>query len=622
MKILKFYKYIIIIICIISMSSCNYDWLERDPPEILPSEVTWNDLTLINGVVANLYDRLPTHYSLAILFANMADYDEAMWSGSSDNTRNNIASYNINKWSLWNYDLIREINLSIQNAQKSSKLSPTQLRELIAELRFIRALNYFELVKRMGGVPIITEVLDYDFSGDPSYLQQPRNTESEVYEFIASEVDAIKDVLGNKSSITRANKWSALALKSRAMLYAGSLAKYNNQMSAPLKTSKGEVGIPAIKAKGYYESALAAAKEIITQGPFSLQQDNPQLGENFYEAVSIKTGNKEAIFVTDGNLPNKRHGFSYNNFPRAIREDNLSSSNLVPVLNLVEDFEYLDGSLGRLKGTGNGTQTGQSNWIFYDKKEDIFANKDWRLYGSILYPGSTFKNLDLQIQAGVYLWNSSKNAYDRFESGILNSKYTDGGTLVGAGGPLRTAIDVTNSGFYLRKWLDPKTGSSTRGILSDSWWVRFRLGEIYLNAGEAAFELGLVEALDYYNAVRERAGFGPNSLGIGDLTFEKVMNERRVELAFEDHRLWDLIRWRKADQIWDGSQLTPSANLYALYAYRIVHPGHVNDGKFVFDKIIAPRFQAPRLFRLANYYAEIPETVINNNKLITRNPLH
>src|SRR5207302_6319089 len=113
------------------------------------------------------------------------------------------------------------------------RLTATDKKQFTAEFRFIRAYMYFELVKRMGGVPLVTKQLIYDYSGDASSLQQPRNKESEVYDFIGSEMDAIKADLGNISSSTgvpsnsRANKYTALALKSRAMLYAGSLAKYN-----------------------------------------------------------------------------------------------------------------------------------------------------------------------------------------------------------------------------------------------------------------------------------------------------------------------------------------------------------------------------------------------------------
>lgn len=623
----KIYSFLIFSISLLLVTGCSKDWLEREPTLILDGTTVWNDPTSATGVLANIYDRLPVHYDLNT-YGPMADYDEGMWSGSSNNDRNNIISYPFNKWSLWNYDLIRDINQSLEDLEKSTKLNATQKAQYNAELRFLRAYDYFEMVKRMGGVPLVTSLLVYDFNGDPSYLQQPRNKEEEVYDYIASEIDAIKDNLGNDQSVTRANKYTALALKSRAMLYAASIAKYNNKSGfTPLKTSGGEVGISASRANEYYTKSLEASREIINNGPYALYDINPSKGENFYEAVNSKSANTEVIWVKDYKVPGKNTSFAYNNFPRSIREDNLSSSNITPTLNLVESFEYLDGTNGSLKGVGTGSNTaaGQSDWIFYDKPEDIFAGKDARLYGTVLYPGSTFKGLQLDMQAGVYVWNAEANKYDRIEGQNLNTFYTDGKVLTGSGGPSRNINEVSNSGFYIRKFLDPTPGSSTRGLGSAAWWVKFRIGEIYLNAGEAAFELGLTgDALTYINAVRNRAGFGPNSLDATTLTFERIQNERRVELAFEDHRVWDLIRWREAHELWNGApaQVNPDASMFALYGYRIIRPGHPNDGKIVYDKFVAPRFQAPRLFQLGNYYGEIDQAVRDNNPTIVKNPYH
>jgi hypothetical protein len=203
----------------------------------------------------------------------------------------------------------------------------------------------------------------------------------------------------------------------------------------------------------------------------------------------------------------------------------------------------------------------------------------------------------------------------------LGSTHSDGKLLTGIDGPHRTTTFVSNTGFYMRKYIDATAGASASGIQSDTWWVLFRLSEIHLNAAEAAFELGRTsEALPYINAVRERAGFPANSLST--LTLQRIQNERKVEFAFEDHRVWDIIRWRIADKVWDGTNTNPDANVYALYPYRIIRPGHVNDGKYVFDKIIAPRFKAPRFFRPGNYYSSVAQNVIDNNPKIVRNPFH
>ncbi|WP_031530143.1 RagB/SusD family nutrient uptake outer membrane protein [Dyadobacter crusticola] len=613
----RFSRYILVLIVLIT-SGCAEEWLDRKPQNIILEEQVWNDTKMITGLLANYYDRLPAHTSLTTGWAEFAAYDEAMWSNNDDG-RNNIVSYPFERWRLWDYGLIRDINLAIENLETyGTSLNAGQKAQFSAEFRFLRAFVYFELVKRMGGVPLVTKQLIYDFNGNPSYLQQPRNTEEEVYDFIASELDAVKDQLGNDGSNTRANKFTAMALKSRAMLYAGSLAKYNNLMASPIMTPGREVGIPAARANDYYAKSLAASEEIINSGKYQLYKTNPNLGENFYDAITKKSANPEIILAQDYLVSkDKRHSFTYDNIARNVREDNLSSSSITPSLNLVEDYEYLDGTSGELK-TRNAANT---DYIYYDNLQDVFANKDARLYGTVIYPGTSFRGTPVQIQAGVKVWNQASNSFQNVESNTLGSNYEDGGLLTGSSGPQRSQTEVTNSGFYLRKYVDQTAMSSTRGIRSDMWWVRFRLGEIYLNASEAALELGkTADALKYVNLVRERAGFGANSLKT--LTLARLQNERRVELAFEDHRVWDLIRWRIAHEVWNGNASNPDAVIYALYPYRVVRPGHPTHNKYVFDKLVAPRFRAPRFFQMGNYYSSIEQIVIDNNPKIVRNPFH
>ena len=614
-------KYLICFLTILSVSCKKKEWLDRNSPTLLPGSQTFNDPLLIVGLLANYYDRLPVDASLTTNWQKATTYDDAVWGGggnSGDEVRNTFTSYATNNWTLWDYGYIRDINLALQDMDTyGTTLTATQKAQFNAEFRFLRAQDYFEMVKRMGGVPIITTVLTTD-KGDYASLQRPRNKESEVYDFIASECDAIKDNIGNGTSNTRANKYAVLALKCRAMLYAGSLAKYNNALAAPITLPGGEVGIPAAMANGYYQKSLDAAKEIINSGLYSLYNTNPNPGDNFFEAITKKQGNKEVILAQDFlQAKGRTHTFSYDNIARGIREDNLGSSAISPALNLVESFEYLDGSAGTLK-----TRTADnSDYIYYDNIQDVFANKDGRLAGTVMLPGSTFKGLPINLQAGVKVWTGTGNNYNTVESSVQgsNTLYTDGGLLTGASGPVRSGLDISNTGFNLKKFIDPVPGSSNRGQQSDVWWIRYRLGEVYLNAGEAAFELGLTtEALNYINKVRERAGF---KIPLTTLTTARIRNERRVELAFEDHRVWDLIRWRIAHVLWNGSAANPDANLFALYPYRVIRPGDAaRNNKYVFDKIVAPRFRAARFFQLQNYYSFIAQGVTDANPLIVKNP--
>jgi hypothetical protein len=638
------YPFLLTLALLIPLSACGDEVLNTEPQTILTDEQVWSDPNLIRSVLADYYNRLPRHTDFGVNgncdynpaddycgWKDYAAYDEAIWSGVGNfdyEFRNTIINYPFLRLSIWNYGLVRDINLAIENiaATTAPRMTPVIKEQLTAELRFLRAFNYFLLVKRMGGVPIITTQQIYDFSGDPSYLQNPRNTEEEVYEFVASELDEIGPLLGNEGSRTRANEWTALALKSRAMLYAGSLARHNNEIPNPITLPGGVVGIPAERAVDFYTLSLEASRELIQSSPYALYNANPHPGENFYEAMSQKTGNSEVIMAIDYLASQGRsHRFTLENIPRSLRvdQDGVSGgSALSPSLNLVEAFDYLDGSPGMLRGvgTGSGTAAGQANWIFYDEPDDIFEGKDPRLYGTIMYPGTSFAGKPLSIQAGVYVCNASTGVYERIE-GARNSEHIDGGILTGADGPARNENYLSATGFYLRKYLDPAPPAATSATGSDMWWVWFRLGETYLNAAEAAFELGLQgEALGYMNTLRERAGFPPNSLT--SLTREKIRSERWVELAFEDHRVWDLKRWRIAHEVWDGTQNSTTANVYALFPYRIVCPGSPNHNKYVFDAFQSDRQTAPRFFRVGNYYSQIPQDVLNNNPKIVRNPFH
>jgi len=610
------YIYLLIALMIVGLfTSCNEDdWLQRTPKDRITDEQLWNDPNMILGLLANYYDRLP---QLAGVFntGTNAEFDDAMWSGHVDQNWRNDIHYGDDYARYWDYTFIRDINLSLENLdQYSVKLSDAQKNQFNAELRFIRAYVYFELVKRMGGVPLITSQLIYDGSGDPSSLQIPRAKESEVYDFIYSEIQEIKGNLTETvGSRTRANKITALALQSRAMLYAGSIAKYNSLMSSPISTTGGEVGIPANMATDYYQKSLSASEEIIADPEYELY--NPAgsaKGENFYKLFFDKSA-KEVIFAKDF-MTGKVHGFTYDNVVRSFRTDIEGSSILTPSLSLVESFEYLDGSKGTLKD-----KDAQGNYITYTNMADIFANKDARLYGTVVYPGSQFRNMPVNMQAGVAIWEDGEYT---FKVGNLGSAHDDGGVLTGFDGPRNDDQYVSNTGFYLRKFVSESPQDGVRPSLASNWWTWFRLGEIYLNAGEAAFELGqTAKALNYINEVREaHGGFPANSLT--ELTIETIQNERRVELAFEDHRFFDLKRWRIADKVWNGLETDANAVVHGLYPYRVIRPGHPDDGKYIFDRMRPTRFRRARFFKMANYYSSIDPSVLNNNPKLVKNPFH
>lgn len=589
-------------------TSCN-NILDQEPDKILTDEQIFGDEVMINSVLANFYGRVQwgqntaDSYSYTIL-------DEA---GKSDGGPDNIQNYADDLWRVYDYKLIRDINQFLVGLRSTNVLNATKKLNYEAEARFLRAWIYFNMARGLGGMPIVgDEVFEYTPGSDITALQYPRSTESEIYTYIIKEIDEIQANLGDSPTINaaRINKWGALMLKARAAVYAGSLANYNNKMSSPIKTANGEVGIAASEAQKYYELALSAAEQVINSGKYQLSMKKPDdLSRNFYEAINLKENNVEVIWAKDYKYPGQTVGFTTSNIPPSLAED-IDRGYAGPILNLVEDFEYTNDRNGVLKN-----KDANGNYIFYDSPLAIFQDKDPRLSGSIILPGSTFKGEVVTLQAGQkVLQNDGSYLTVTSEPG----KSDKNGLITAFNGPITTNLQYINkSGFFFRKFLDESAGASTRGRNSEMWFPRFRFAEAVLIASEAAFELSNTgKALGYLNQIRSRAGLK----ALDAMSLTDIVQESRVEFAFEDHRYWDLKRWRLADKIWNGSTQNPDAIQYALFPYKIIAPGNANNGKWVFDKQPFTNSPNPRFFQMKNYYNFINQEWMNNNPKIVKNP--
>ncbi|QHW00103.1 RagB/SusD family nutrient uptake outer membrane protein [Spirosoma endbachense] len=627
-------KYILSFAILFSLTTgCKDDseFLNIKSTSILLVDEVYSDPRLVLSAVTDLYNRIPDFQEPGTgTISIYAVLDEAFSSG--DYPRHQTREYdyvfpgiNNPEVTYWDYSYIREINLFIERVNAATKLSAADKARFVAEGRFLRANVYFELVRRLGGVPLITESLTYDYSGNAAYLRKPRAKESEIYDYVISELEAIKSILPKTpNEKSRATYGLALAAKSRAALYAGSIAKYG--VNTPTVTLPGgEVGIPVAKATGYYQTALDAAQELITSGQYSLYQKAPDLSTNFANIFLDKANNPEVIFVEDYKLQSgKVHSFALDNQPRAVTEEGERGGRLNPSLNLVQSFEKLDNTFAPLP-INKGAAT---DYIYYDKPEDLFAGRDARLRGTVLVPGDLFKNRSIDIFAGLILGNGSTLSGDQ----LGQLKMVNGASVqvVGLSGPIEGYDGSAQSGFYMRKYNDPVTGSGQIGTMSEVWNVRYRYAEVLLNAAEAAFELGQTAiAAGYMKQVRDRAGL-TKALTPSEITFDRIVHERKVELSFENHILWDMKRWRLAHVVWDGSNsdLTtlpgkatePSTRVYSLWPYKIYDPGGPNHNKWVYRKVLSGRVTQSHIFRLGNYYARINDGIINNNPLILRNP--
>lgn len=568
-----------------TMTSCINDFLDRKPLNVISDDDVWGNANAIQAYVAGMYDNVFVEdLNWQMNSGYFSHYtDEAMRSYSWGAPYS--PTFGDNYLERWEYGSIRKINEfldNIPNAQIDEKL----INQYIAEAYFLRAFNYFVMAKRYGGVPIIKETQAYDGSNIEE-LKVARSTEEETWNFIAEDIDRALDGLPESQDATnqfRATKYSAYALKSRAMLYAGSISRYGKVQL------NGLVGISSEKAESYFKSSLAASEEIINSGKFELYEKEADKAANFQQLFLDETMHEEAIYVKAYSAPDKAHSFDYYNAAPSFKID--WGTNTSPTLELVEAFEYTDGSEGTLKITDNS-----GNPIYFDKADDIFKDKDPRFFASILYPNSPWQGDVLEVRRGIIGSDGKK-----VEASAFADKFPeDPSYSVSGKDGLVMQGDCSRTGFYIKKFMDPVN----RLEQSRSWqnFLVFRYAETLLNYAEAAMELSQPEkALPKLNEVRKRAGIVEKKA----ISIQDVRDERRVEFAFENLRYWDLVRWRVATQVMNNTQFS------ALIPWL-----DFKTKKYIFEK--GPNtLNLPKTFLEKNYYQPIPG--VNQNEILIQNP--
>ena len=590
MKIKRF-LYLIFVIACIGLHSC--DFLEITPTNMLSEEAVKNDPVLVNAYLTKVYRGIRWQSG------GRGDGWQFGWGANSDRNQtfmgvvggelNNFAAWQ-QPWvaathimnengahaelDYWPYENIRSTNEIIEILQEAA-FDPDLVALKIAEARWLRAFMYFELVKRYGGVPLITEpqsILEED-------LSVARSSEKELYDFIASEMDDIVNVLPGSypDEYGRPTKWAAYALKSRAMLYAGSVAKYGTVQL------NGLLGIPAAEASNYFKEAYDAAMEIIEKSPHPLYTGGTDPVKRFGD-IHCKDNNPEVIFVEvwDVSLL-KGHSWAYVTPPMEVaiaRGGPSSASNHHMYLESFEKFEYKDGTSGALNRADLNNNTKFS-------LQDLILNRDPRFLATASYP--------------EMMWDNSIKIF--FHNNNLGASAPDGWPAQSE--PRNRQV----TGLLVRKRVDETRSDNLVALNRDDIdWIVFRTGEMYLNAAEAAFERGDVpEAKRLIKILRDRVAMPPKD----DLTIEDIRNERFVELFNEEHRYWDVRRWRIAVAELHGkgfSGLTwnyhPEDDMYTL----VLRTGATAD------------FNGMRTFSERNYYMPIRQNRIAASPKLVENP--
>ena len=540
---------ILIISAISIITSCS-DVLEKEPLDIISDSTVWSDPVLVDSYLDQCYAEMiflfETQYGGTSVFEsglytwfeqtdalNITDEATAGWVGGPKSSSITIAG---GIYEYWSYPTIRRLNEFLEQIELSS-FGESYKTQRIAEARYLRAHSYFNMVKRYGGVPLITSVQQLEDSEESLYPS--RNKEAEIYDFILAELDAIEnDLVSNE--VGRVTKWTALALKSRAAMYAASIATWGNVQL------DGKVGIPAGMSTQYWQASYDASKKIINNGGFQLYNAIPGDKTANFRNLFLDEGNSEVIFseIFDG-LSGKGQSLDMWNVPSSYHVWG-AGQHVSVYLDMVESFDNMDGSSGIIDRTKIA-----SGYLW--TVDELWGNKDPRFKASVYTHGTSWLN-------GADILDYHKGI--QTPSGIINSgAYKD----VLATSRMRGA----KTPFGMLKYLDEAERSTVQERNhTDTDYIVFRLGEVLLNYAEAAIELGKdSDALWAVNELRTRAGMPSHNA----ITRDLVRKERKVELAFEGNRYWDLRRWRIAEtvlsQSFDNLQIILDGDSYAQGSY-------------------------------------------------------
>lgn len=549
----------------LAVCSCDNDLLNVKPTS-LTDEAIWKDAFLTEAFIANLY----TGIRLTDKEANQGEryigfgrgFHWAMYASITDEAvySNDDQTYLVQRgqlspssygWTstMWgrSYRGIRESNLVLSNLS-NTPVTDERRAILKAEVRFIRAYRYFDLLKSFGGVPNIGDRVT-QLSDDFSSLYERMSIE-ETSNYIVSELDAIIGELPDASNSTwergRATTPAAMALKSRVLLYTAS----------PLYTD-------GTNDVSKWQAAATAAKDVMDLNQFDLVDDLSSDPSENYRLLFVSGPTKEDIFFREYTTASPAMAMERMNAPNGYG----GWGGNCPMQNLVDDYEMSNGL--PISDAASG----------YDE-QNPYANRDPRFYGSILYNGANYRGRAIET-----FLPSGKDSPDGNE-------------------PWNTSP----TGYYLRKFLKESISLEDWPNMGTGTWRYFRYAEILLNYAEAQNEAVGPDATVYnaINAVRDRANMPVLPAGLSQSQMrDRIRNERRIELAYEEHRYFDVRRWLIAEveenQSAQGISITKDGG-----------------GNLVFSRKIA---LSGKTFEQQHYWFPIPVEEINvTNGAIQQNP--
>lgn len=516
------------------MVGCKKDPLDITPDGRLTLEALFQDEKQTEAYLNSVYSSIPSYFWKYQFFAFLAGVtDEAQdsdvgiessniaanWAPGSltpsfnpleiAGQGNGIVRYN----TYWSG--IRNANVFLENVAGANITSETRRSRFTAEARLLRAFYYLELVKQFGAMPVIETAPGNTF--DYTTLTRPSFQES--IDFIVSDCDF---AIGNndlpvriteESERGRFTKAVAYAIKSQALLYNAS----------PLWNASGD--------PDKWQAASTASREAIaalTSGGayalfsnynnYFLNQTDISPSPNDRETIYERPEGSDGTFTIVNSIASKPGIFKAGSCPTQELVDSYDMQTTgEPAITGYSDEDHLKPIINAASG--------------YDES-DPYTGRDPRFYATVWHNGAKYDNINGAIHTmETYLGGADQLAFTR---------------------------NNTHTGYYLRKFIDPRLPSGTG---HNSRWKKYRLAELYLNYAEAENEVSGPTA-DVYNAVnivRRRANM-PDLAGLSKEELrERIRRERRVEFSIEEHRFWDVRRWKilsETDKVVTGMRIT------------------------------------------------------------------
>ena len=650
---------------LMGLSGCNA-FLELEPLDKVSPDQLLETEGGVKALLANIYTMIPME---DFNYRPNAGFNQRGYDGVNETT--NLAfltdeatrsdggvGIGYEGFNYWPYGDIRQVNIFMQNVEKAKEagtISVADADRMTGEAHFARAYMYYGLVKRYGGVPLIDKVQDDDYAnGGPGAVAVPRSTELDTWKFVLNECTLAAATLPDATSgsdLYRVTKWAAYALKSRVALHAASVAKYWNlaPLAGEAVTQKLVGGMTSADADAFYKECIEASKFLIENSGKSLYKPAPatvkEAASNF-QALFLNDQNEEVIFskayLNGTTNTNQGHSYAQFNILPQVNPGALKYGRFNPMLEIVDLFEdYTDDGTGKSAKIVTRTDGNEDAYIpnfhnmnnasvvntlmsvpfvKYNDLYEPFANKDARLLASVVVPGSSYAGTEIIIQGGFIKDNNSYVAYSNESTQKNGTTYyalgAEGETMFSGFNNVNSGEDAnwTATGFGVRKYMPEGESMSPDRLSSTTSYIDMRLAEVYLNYAEAVVENGsgfgdkeLAE--NYLNALRRRAGHTDRI----SLTLESVLKERRVEMAFEGKRFWDMNRRREFHTEFSNNIIRKA--LVPMLDLRGAEP------KYVFARVnyFGDETRGGRTFQNINYYRGIPNIATNG---LVQNPGH